>query len=712
MKKQQAIITAALLGFALAACHKSQTPANGGGSQAPAANSEAQMRATYGFAAQLPANTESYVGVYQLGKLWNDLKQSKTWAAVKANPMIAKELNDPSFREAKNRAETNDEAAKWKGIVKEAFGNESFIALAQGSAAKLHVWMDAANAMRMANFENVIATGGKKQQDPGAMFRALLPYAKDLDLPPMLIGFKITSQKATLDAELAHATASLPPFVESGTFTVGSLPFKSLAVTVSKALQPQQQAMVQNMVAMNISDPQQAASITQALLAHRIEIAYGYVGDYFVVSIGPDHSQLKFAASYADSILALPEVQAAGNYTGKPVLMFSWSTAEAQAACQQEFHLMALYEKLKQEIDQAVPPADQQKLLEDLKRLDEEENGFFKHDFVPLVAVTYRDQGLRSEVFGGMKNNGPTEGVKFSGVPSASTFVWVDQVANQAVNDAFRIWFEDLCATSYDTFQRVGLPLVPPEQRMGFAMVQSLAVPKLVEFYKISRDQFAKSLGLENAFAMDLNGEVPDMPMLVPPQLHTGGKILRMAYLSDVRDRALLGESWKSYFKLAGDIVQMTPAAATFPAGLPSPANEVVEGVTLSYYPLPMPTGDLLPNIAVTDKTFVISTSRSYSLELTKAAAQAAPASKPVSLDFRVNFQPAFDFANAWLALAAQNPELFFKGNEKEASDFKNMEPDLASLLQTLRVFDGMSMQMSEENGVPRISSEIRWNEH
>ncbi len=496
-----------------------------------------------------------------------------------------------------------------------------------------------------------------------AMLRTLLPYAKDLDIPPMVLGFKITSQKAALDSELAQAATGLPPFVETGTFNVGSQPFKSFAVTASKALPPQQQEMLKSVVAKNISDPQQADQTTQALLARRFEIAYGYVGDYFIVSLGPDHSQLQFAASYADSLLARPEVQAVAGYTGKPVLTFSWSSAELQAECRQEFQMTAIYEEVKQQVAQTFSAADVTKLEADLKRIDEEANGFMKHDFTPMVGVSYRDQGLHGEVFGGMKLNGAPPAMKFTGVPTASTFLWVDQLSNQAMNDAFRIWFEDLCATSYDTFQRAGITLIPPDKRMGIAMIQSLAVPKLVEFYKISRDQFAKSLGSENAFAMDLSGEIPDLPML-PPQFHTGGKLVRMAYLSDVRDRALLDESWKSYFKLSGDILQMTPAASAFPSGLPQPTSEVVEGTSLSYYPLPMPTGDLIPNVAVTDKTFIIGTSRSYSLELTKAALQSAPGMpNRLALDFRMNFKPAFDFANIWLAFAAQNPDLVFKGN-------------------------------------------------
>ncbi len=132
---------------------------------------------------------------------------------------------------------------------------------------------------------------------------------------------------------------------------------------------------------------------------------------------------------------------------------------------------------------------------------------------------------------------------------------------------------------------------------------------------------------------MDLNGEIPNMEMALPAPIQMSGRIMRLAYLSDLRDRALLEKSWESYFKLASDILPMTPLAGGFPGGLPEPSNKVVDGVSLSFYPLPppLPVSDLLPNVAVTDTTFVVGTSRSYSVELSKAAGEkSGQATKPL----------------------------------------------------------------------------------
>lgn len=717
MKKQIILLTAVLL--AITACKKNEAPSGSGeAAQAaatpaptPAVPVETLMRQSYGFAAQMPADTDSYSGFYQLGKMWDDFKQSKTVAAIMSNPLVKQALEKDVVRQARNEAQTDPEAAKRKAILKDMLGNEAFLALAQGSDVKLRAWTKLSDDINAARLQALLTGGVQGMNDPRILMTAIVPDIKDLDIPPMILGFKLTTQKAALDSELAEAVKDLPAFVESAAFTLdGGWQFKSLAVTFGKALPQEQQDSLKAAIAASLSDAQAADAAFQSLMARRLEIAYGYVGDYFIVSIGPDHSHLKFAGNYADSLLARPEVQKAADYTGKPVVAFSWASQKLMEAGRREFLLMAAYEQIKKQLAQTLSADDVAKLETDIKRIDSEGKGVFDRPVAPLVGVEYRDHGLRGEVYGGVSFTSPGAVMKFSGVPTDETFVWVDQVADPVLREAARVWIEDLASTGYETFQRVALPRLPLAGQMMFAPVQNMWVPRLVEFYKITRDQFSKGLGLENVFTMDLKGELPDVPEL-PPQLH-GGKSLRLAYLNQVQDRNLLGQSWDGYFKLANEIAQMMPQETRehmFPDGLPQPDGKTLDGVSLWYYNLPMQPSDFLPNVALTDKTFVASTSRSYSLELSKAAA-AATGEQPGSLDIRVNFKPVFDFAGQWLAIASQNPDLFFGGIEEQEAEFKKSEPDIASLLQVLRAFGGMSIRAYQENGMQRISSQIRWN--
>jgi hypothetical protein len=181
--------------------------------------------------------------------------------------------------------------------------------------------------------------------------------------------------------------------------------------------------------------------------------------------------------------------------------------------------------------------------------------------------------------------------------------------------------------------------------------------------------------------------------------------------MADVQDRGLLGRSWESYLKLAREVARLIPQTAGIPGGLPAPKSEAVNGVTLSYYPLPLPTGDLLPNVAVTDGAMVMSTSPKYSLELAGASAKPLPDSKALAVDLRINPGAAFEFLDKWVALAGDHPEVVFPGRPDKAAEFRKNQPGIVALLQSLRAIGGIEYQVYEENGRRRVSSKIEWQE-
>jgi hypothetical protein len=715
MKKQRILIAVALLALTVPACNKQKTETSGTPQPpAPPAADEAKLRAAFGFAAQVPSDSEGYVAFYQLGKLWHDFKATKTFASLLANPLVQEATGQDSFKKGWGEFSSNPDAAKWRAIVSDALGSETFVSFAPGSAVKLQAWMRISNEMRVAQIKAALAAQGnaKQKAKPDDYLVGLLPFVKTLDFPPVLIGFKIGAQKAALLAEIGRGEKNLPPMIDQAQFNVnGNLPFKSLVATVSKVLPPDKQDALKKFVSEKIADPAAADETFQSLLARHIEVAYGFIGDYFVVSVGPDHSHLKTSADFAGSLLSRPEIASVAGYADKALLSFSFSSAELIGAAQQKFELSPWLERLKAEVSAAVSPADYQKLEADLKRLDSESAKFIPQEYTPMIGVSYRDHGLRGEAFGGIKQiaGASAKPLQFSGAVTDSTLLWLDVQTSAEYQAAAYAWLEDFATTAYDTFQRLALPKLNDQQRMQFGIMQNLIVPKLTEFYNVTRNQYSKSLGQEGAFALDGGGEMPAVPM-IPQPIRDGGKMLRFAVLRDVKDRALLGESWKSYFKLARDIALMIPQTAQLPGGLPEPRSETVDGVTLSYYPLPLPTGDLLPNVAVTDKTLVFTTSRAYGLALSKAVA-APSTQKPAMLDFRLNIRAASDFADLWLAIAAQNPELFFQGNQAKADDFKKAQPGVSALLHSLRSVSGMDMQVFEENGVRRTSSAIRWSD-
>jgi len=718
MNKRIVLSLSALLCLFSASCHKKQATSAG---QPPTStpSSEARLIATYGFAAQTPKDVEGYVAVYGLKKLWHDFRASKASAALHANPAIQNGLADPSLRGALDKAKHEAGVQKLRPLLGDLFGEEAFVILAPGSAERLLAIQRFSNAIRVEDFKSsfskILDPKTPEKEDKIASYLALYKtHADSLHIPPMIFGGKVSTQKAALTQQLDLLEKKLPAGVEIVPFNLdGNLPFKSVIFNLSKLIPAANQEQLKQMIAKKITDPKAADELFQSLMARKIEVAYGFIGDYFIASVGNNHAHLKFAANFADSLLARPEIAVAGKFTDKPVLSLSWCDKTLGALSLPHYRLAPVIARLKPSIDATLPGIDSQKLDADLARIDAEGAKVFPAEVDPMVGISYRDHGICSETFGGVKLHAfnAAKPLKFSGLPSDGTFFWMDAQRDPAVKSAAWDWIEDITSTGYNLFMNVGLPKLPDQQRMGFAMFQNLALPKLIDLYHITRDQFGKSLGNEGAMAIDLAGEMPQIPML-PASLLEQGKMLRLAIIRDVQDRKLLAQSWENYFKLARDVALMIPKTAQIPGGLPGPKTEVVDGITLSYYPLPLPTGDLLPNVATTDTTLVMSTSQKYSIELSKAASKpAASGQKPLAIDVKINTKAACDFLDKWIAIAIANPDLIFMGKPDKAEQFKKNQPAFSALIQSAKSVSGFECQMFKENGLHRTTTRIGWKE-
>ena len=699
-----------LLCLLTVSCHKKV------GGAATSASEVKKLTEAYGFAAQTPKESEGFIAVYNLKKLWQDFLVSKTGMALRSAPSVQQAFSDPALRTGIDEAKKEIGVKQLRPLVTDLFGDEIFVILSHGSAQRLHAFQHFNNELRLEDFLSGIASAlqiEKSGEKLGAYLAIYKANADSLQIPPLIVGGKVSTQKAALLQELERLENKLPVGVDKASFNFnGNHPFKSLVFNVSKLLSPDLQEQFKQALAAKISDPKAVDEIFQSVMVRKIEIAYGFVGDYFLASIGTDHSHLKLASNFGDSLLARPELAVAAQFVDKPALSLSWGDKSLVALSLPHYKLTSVYSYLKPTIDANLSGIDFKKLEADLARIDTKAASVFPTEVDPLVSIIYRDRGICSETFGGMKSHGFDKVVplKFAGVPSDSTFLWMDAQSNPTLNAAYWDWLGDFVATGYDWFQTLGAPKLPATQKMGFAVFQSLAVPKLIDLYRISRDQFSKSLGNESAVALDLGGEMPRIPLMPEPILKYG-KMPRLALLRDVRDRKLLTQSWESYFKIARDVAVMIPQTAQIPGGLPEPKFTTQDGITVSYYPLPLATGDLLPNIATTDHTLVMSSSQSYAIDLTKAMAKPQGAAKSVIIDLRLQTKAACDFLDQWVTIAIANPELIFPGKPEAAAEFKLRQPGISLLIRSARSISEVECQVFEENGLHRTTTRIGWKE-
>lgn len=705
-----------------AGCDQQEAPGIPAAPSAPLVVTDATLEGTYGIAARVPRDVDGFSDFYKLGQLWSDFMHSRTARALMANPLVqqgcAQAMRDPKFQKAFQQWNANPEAVKWRAILADAFAHEFSVTLGKGAAARFASLQEFSNEMRVQQFvSNLNTVSGKPRPNPSADFLKALPSLAarlpELDVPPLIFEWKLASQRAALQAELDRAEAQLPPDVEKGTVTAGGSAFKTLVFASAKMIPPAQQSALQSTLEKN-TDPQTARAVFQWVMARRVELAYGFVGDDFVLSVGPDHSHLKFAANIDESLLSVPEVAArAKQFVKQRLVGFSWQSESFVALSVQRAQLAPLVQREKLALQDKLPPADLEKLQADAERLDAKARLFLPQTFSPMVAIAYRENGIRTETFGGAKAPGapPVKPLQFGNVPLASTFLWIDAQVDPAVTRAEFDWIEDLFSTAYDYAQRYALAQLPDAQKIQAGVVQNLVVPKLVDLFRITRDEFAKSLGSETAYALDLNGAVPPLPN-IPPAVQQGGKIPRLAFLATVADRALLGKSWADYFSLARDIALMLPPQMQPKGGVQQP-NETTEGtLTIYSYNLPMAAGDLQPNIAISNgKVFIASTSPAFARELAAGAEKGAAEQGNARAVVRLQLTALNDFAQTWLGVAAQNPQIVFGTDAAKRDQFLKIEPDLSKLLRDLRAFSGIDVRGFEEDGVPRSTTILHFND-
>ena len=220
---------------------------------------------------------------------------------------------------------------KGKEFAEAFLGNEYFTVGAAGFTQKVEPWMELLQSVGEMYYQSAL-TGGMMGGSPAdtekAMMRmvkdnaaAFMPKAVKLELPPLLMGFKAGKVRAEFDDFIKKGleSAQLPPGVESNKFKVGDkYEFQSLGVTVRKLIPASQEEALVAQIKEMVGDEAAAKQHVAALMAKHFEISWGWVDDYLIVSLGSDHSHVKFSTGVADSALSIPEVAArAAMFAGK-----------------------------------------------------------------------------------------------------------------------------------------------------------------------------------------------------------------------------------------------------------------------------------------------------------------------------------------------------------------------------------------------------------
>jgi hypothetical protein len=676
---------------------------------APAAPADiASIRGAYGIASQLPKDVEAFSVNLRLHDLWVKVSNSN-WAAALVNLPALKA--EPKFQEFLQQW-NSPQAAKAKEILEAMLGNEIAVAYPAGFTAKAMPWIELVGELQGLQIQRgfMTAMSGGRPPDSGKLLREaapeIIPALVKCDMPPVLMALKAVKAKEDIDGGLGMMVQQLgmrlPPGVEIGKFKLADkYDFQNITLDAAKLVAAMQEEMIRGQLAELLGDEAKAKQTVEALKKKKIEIAWGWVGEYLFVSFGSDHAHIKFAASDADSALAIPAVaRRAAQFLDKKPLGLAYASAEMFEKLHGKLEFADSFKKLSDELNGLLKPEHITAMQADVKRLEAKAQGLYAAKFDPMVSVNFWDSGIRGEGFGGTRQTAfdASKPLGFAPFLSKSVFVFCDGRSNPANNGKYADLFEEGASTLWSWYEKYGRTMVPENERQGAAMVEAMAIPMVKDFWAACRTM-SKALGDESAIILDLNGSVPKIPNL-PPNL-ADGKVPRMAWVSELKDRAGVSEAWKGFDKIIKQLAAFAPGGSPIPA----PQMKKEGDVEIHFIEPPMPTDDFLPHVAISKDRWILSTSPSLTKEI--ASKPSASGGSPLGSEWRMQIPAACDLADAWLKVIDKDPAFFFHSSY-DRNEFAKLRPTFGELVRLGRSIQSLEWRVFSEGSETRNSTWLK----
>ncbi len=685
-----------LLAFAVLAtsCRRSEPPAE-------------ERWKPLGFINRVPATTEAYTAVYGLGPVLQEAA-----ASAVGKTLLGALTADSPVAGWSELLRNHPGAARWLTLLSEAGAEEVFVALAPGATAQLEAMQALQRRLDAAGLDAALTSLGNREEGGGAppvmpdAAAAWQAWIEGAQVPPVLFGAKAAAHRAQIDAAMAELEQSLPEGVEKDRTTLeGVGEFRRLRSNVATLLPAPARVALRDKFTRDLGDIAAAARLMAALEEKQVTLCHGWLGDYFVMSVGQDSRALAFSPDFSGSLAATPDLARLLPFLGQGVFSLSHALPALVAAAANPPPI-AEYVAVLLKAARASGPAER---LAGLEQQAAELQKEWEQLLVPpagsLTSITSRDAGgWTTEIFGGSLEprlaESPAE-LPVAG-PPGTAFVW-----GEVLRPGYTARLYDAAgrtaAWATDLLQSVGPAYLTPEASMQInGMLGSLA-PLVQEAFGTMRSLWTEALGDQAVMWVSLGGDVPATPFL-PPAVAGPGKLPELAWSVPVRDRAALTQAWQSLQGLLPKVAPLLPAAAGgLAAGLPAPMEQTFPAGTSFFYALPFVGPSLTPNVTFNAKDrWILATSLPYAQRL----AAPDPAAKPVPRVQVVALEgaPLWDFADAWLATMAAAPDFF---NPEDPAAAAAQAATGRALVAGLRSITSFRYETWVEEGLPRRTARL-----
>ncbi len=646
----------------------------------------------YGFASRLPKDTEGFVGLYHLKDLWTGFKKSNFLKKILSNPEIVRELK---ITELVSEWENNPALQKYGTMAASLLGGEVIVSAPAGFTESVADLLKIVPSIQSAVLLSRASGPGSSRDAVPPEMLPVLEKAAALNVPPVLFAVKAGEYRADLKTLIAQALGGIPEEamskLDSVKFEVQGNQFEGLVVTLGKVMPEKDQAKMKAELLKATGSEEKASALAKKLLSKSFDLSWGWVDEYLVISVGSNHNHVKFVAA-SESVLTVPDVavRAAGFAPKKP-LTFSYTSQKTLKTLNELGGFFKSLVSLAEVLKTAKLPFKADGLVKELKTLEAKADVLWPNNPDAQVVASWWDGGYHAEYYGGNKplaydNSKPLTLGSFA---SDKTLLLAESRVNGAFRDQVFAFAEDIAQSVWRVYQKDVKPKMPDDARQGAAMAEMVGLPMVKELWK-SLQAFRGALGNESAFFINLDGSIPEIPNAkIPPEVASKGKIPRIAFISELKDRAKLTESWNGVKTIISSLAAI--AASQSKVNLPTePVSKTSGDVEMFGYKFPIDTGDVWPHTAVSGSYWFFSTSPTFTKEL---AGRTATGSGPaLGSHFKLNLKALWNFVADWAKLAPLDQE---------------KEDQVAFALSLARCFGGVEVKTGEESGQSHDSFHI-----
>ena len=601
---------------------------------------------TLGFAAHLPADTAAYFGTLNLPAHAAALKETNYFKDLTAF------LDDKTPAPASGNAKKSEKPVPFEKLL----GDDFFFSLGKGAAKAISSLQQLSSFYTEMTYRSLMAgatpgakpgAGGTEQMlntllnDPELLKRATAALT-DAQLPPIMVGVHTDRPDEVLKellpddllaqvrktAKVSQVTTSL-----GGKFTLIEATGKDL---FNDDMKKKWLAGLPAECAAALPEIGKAVAVLQA---KRITLAYGTAGGYLIVMLGSERPNLEFATNPAASLLSRPEFGVLAPYESKNLAAVFFAEGGTLQSLQTPEPLQPMARGVLGALKQSPMFAGMAATLEGkVAALGPVEHELYDRPMTTMIGAAWWDKGLHLEVEGGLSPKGLESGkpLKFASlVEDPNAVLALNFHGDPQTSATLRRYVEGWAEVLHVAGQELAKANMFGDQGPKMAdWIDKEVVPPLVTFYKNSKTLYTQALGNEQAWIVDLGGTMPHGLTPVQPAKEES-RMVRIVGVHDVVDRRLIGDSWEEMNAALNGVAKAFPMLAG--AKLPEPDVSNNAGVISYSYPLPMGSDDLLPCTSVSDKLFMLGTSKIQQQDIAARLLRAAPGTGTPTMLWRLD---------------------------------------------------------------------------